>query len=126
MPTQLPLFANLQVATSTSVSAPMPLTLSVQIAWPPANWQDVSDVGVEVGLPLAYAEKDLLEALPDPDGARLWDVLWTTHYYLEVLHENNVRFTLTWDIKDYRFAAVHLLPVGILVRLDPVQPETKT
>lgn len=81
---------------------------------------------MEVGLPLAYAEKDLLKTLPDPDGARLWDVLWTTHYYLKVLHENCARFTLTWGGKDYRFIAIHLKPAGILVRLDSVQPITNT
>ena len=126
MPTQLPLFANPRVATSTPVSAPMPLPPLIHLAWPPAIWQDVSEVGVEVGLPLVYAEKDLLETLLDPDGARFWDVLWTTHYHLEALRENNARFTLTWDSKDYRFVAVHLLPAGILVRLDSVQPVTKT
>ena len=119
MPAQLPLFANPQAVTF----LPPPPPALIQAAWPPANWQDVSEIGVEVGLPLVYAENDLLETLPDPDGARLWEVLWTTHYHLEVLRENNVRFTLNWDGKDYRFVAVHLLPAGVMVRLDSLQPE---
>lgn len=118
MPAQLPLFANPQAVTFMS---PPPPAL-IQATWPPANWQAVSEIGAEVGLPLVYAEKDLLETLSDPDGARLWEVLWTTHYHLEVLRENSARFTLTLGDRDYRFVAVHLLPAGVLVRLDSAQP----
>jgi hypothetical protein len=94
----------------------------IKAAWPPANWQNVSEVGVEVGLPVAYAEKNLLDALRDPDDARLWEVLYTTRYYLVDLRENHARFTLNLRGQDYRFVAVHLLPTGVLVRLDSVQP----
>jgi hypothetical protein len=125
MPVQLPLFTNSKTAISSPVFAPLPPSSPplIKSAWPLATWQDVSDVGMEVGLPLAYAERDLFEFLHDPDGALLWDVLWTTHYYLEVLRENSARFTLNFGDKDYRFVAVHLLPAGIMVRLDSVQPE---
>jgi hypothetical protein len=118
MPAQLPLFANPQAVTF----LPPPPPALTQAAWSPANWQEISEVGVEVGLPLVYAEKDLLHTLPDPEGAFLWDVLWTTHYHLEVLRENSARFTLAFGSNDYRFVAVHLLPAGVLVRLDSVQP----
>jgi hypothetical protein len=101
---------------------PPPSPPLIKTAWPPATWQDVSEVSAEVGLPLAYVEKDLLETLHDPDGAFLWDVLWTTHYYLEFLRENSARFTLTFGDKGYRFVAVRLLPAGVMVRLDSVQP----
>lgn len=47
----------------------------------------------------------------------------TIEYYLEVLRENSARFTLTFGDKDFRFVAVHLLPAGVMVRLDSVQPE---
>lgn len=94
----------------------------IKAAWPPANWQDVSEVGVEVGLPVAYAEKDLLDTLRDSDDARLWEVLYTAHYYLVNLREDHARFTLNLGGQDYRFVAVHLLLAGILVRLDSVQP----
>ena len=106
---QLPLFTNRQTATAACTP-------------PPANWQDVSEVGRELGLPVVYAEKDLLETLPDPHGALLWDVLWTAHFHLDVLRENCARFTLTFGDKDYRFVAVRILPTGIQVRLDTAQP----
>ena len=122
MPAQLSLFDNPLAVTF----LPHPPPALIQAAWPPANWQEISEVGVEVGLPLVYAEKDLLHTLSDPDGACLWDVLWTTHYHLEVLRENSARFTLNWGGKDYRFVAVHLLPAGVLVRLDSMQPKEST
>ena len=121
MSQQLSLF----VQSSMPQLSPPPPPL-IKAAWPPADWRDVGEVGVEVGLPVVYAEKDLLETLYDPDGAFLWDVLWTTHYYLVDLRENHARFTLNLGDKDYRFVAVHLLPAGVLVRLDSMQPKEST
>lgn len=122
MPAQLPLFANPQAVTFLPPSPP-PL---IEAAWPPTYWKDVGEVGVEVGLPVVYAEKGLLETLCDPDDARLWEVLYTTRFYLVDLGESHARFTLNLGGKDYRFVAVRLLPAGVMVRLDSVQPKEST
>ncbi len=117
---QLSLFAWQAPPPPQSYSLPE-LTQSTRIARKLAGWQEVNEVGLEVGWPTAYADKGLLEALGGQDGAFLWEVLYTAHYHLVDLRETSARFTLNLVGKDYRFVAVHLLPSGVMVRLDSWQ-----
>jgi hypothetical protein len=102
-------------------SSPAELSQSTRTARKLAGWQEVSEVGLEVGWPAAYADKELLDTLGGPDSAWLWEVLCTARYYLVDLRETSARFTLNLGGKDYRLVAVHLLPAGVMVRLDSWQ-----
>ena len=100
---------------------PAAISVPVQIAetQPPATWQSVSETASEVGWAIpVYAETSLLDALHDPDGALLWEVLWTARFHLITLQQDNARFTLSLEGRDQRFFAQNLQPAGILLRLD--------
>ena len=114
---QLALFTLSSGAPILPVAAPVPVRMAP--THPLASWQSITEAAREVGWVIpVYAETSLLDALRDPDGAFLWEVLWTARFHLETLQQDNARFTISLDGYDQRFFAQDLQPAGILLRLD--------